>query len=365
MEEIYSIQISNKRSGFTNQLLAFITGLDYAKRVNKNIVVVDNMLTDFEKDEYIPFSHVVDLVHLNKILKDKNFNITVFDKNYFNIKLKSITYGNDGNDGNDDNIIDITEETKTNFYSNNILRIPKNIDLNDIKYDPDVGKMKKIFINYTINEKLITILYAEKRLTDIILNFNKKFDFKYTFGGVTAWNKKNIDYILSNLLYVNGCNAIAKKVIDEIPLKNKINVIHLRVEDDAIKHWSKMNKLSYDEFKEQICNKYIKLIIKYFDKDNHIIVLTYNIDNPVIKYMYDNGYKYSFVNKQNKMGRELNAAIDINVSRACNGTFIGCANIENNSGSTFSFYVHLLAKKNNAKTVMFDIDHINEPEKVY
>ncbi|ARF12331.1 hypothetical protein Klosneuvirus_5_1, partial [Klosneuvirus KNV1] len=193
----------------------------------------------------------------------------------------------------------------------------------------------------------------------------KKFDFKYTFGGVTAWNKKNIDYILSNLLYVNGCNAIAKKVIDEIPLKNKINVIHLRVEDDAIKHWSKMNKLSYDEFKEQICNKYIKLIIKYFDKDNHIIVLTYNIDNPVIKYMYDNGYKYSFVNKQNKMGRELNAAIDINVSRACNGTFIGCANIENNSGSTFSFYVHLLAKKNNAKTVMFDIDHINEPEKVY
>jgi len=278
---------------------------------------------------------------------------------FFNIQFKSITYGND------DNIIDITEETKARFYSNNILSIPKNIDLNDIKYDPDVGKMKKLFINYTINDKLITILYSEKRSTDIILNFNKKFDFKYTFGGVTKWNRENIDYILTNLLFNDRCITIAKKVIDEIPLKNKINMIHLRVEDDALKHWSIMNKTSYEDFKEKICKKYINLIIRYFDKQDHIVVLTYDIDNPVIKYMYDNGYKYSFVNKKNGLGRELNAAIDINVSRSCNGVFIGCANLENNSGSTFSFYVHLLAKKNNAKSVMFDIDHINDPEKVY
>jgi len=55
MEKLYCIQMSNKKSGFTNQLLAFITGLDYAKRANKNIVVVGNMLTDFEKDVYILF----------------------------------------------------------------------------------------------------------------------------------------------------------------------------------------------------------------------------------------------------------------------------------------------------------------------
>lgn len=359
MEEIYCAQISNIKSGFTNQLLAFITGLDYARRMKKNIMVIGNMLTDFEKNEYIQFSKVVNLEHLNKILQDNNINITVFDKNVFNIKLKNITYGI----GND--IIDITEEILTKYYSNNILCIPKNINFNDIKYDPIVGYAKKLFITYTINDKDFTTIYSEQRTNHIMLNFNKKFNFIYRFGGVTSWNRNEIDYILTNISFTDSCTAIAKKVINEIPLKNKINNIHLRIEDDALKHWSKMNKLSYDVFKEKICNKYIDLIIKYFDKNDHIFVLTYDTYNPVIKYMYENGYKYSFVNKNNNIGRELNAAIDINVSRACNGTFIGCANIENNSGSTFSFFAYLLAKKNNANAVMFDIDHIDEPEKVY
>jgi len=277
MEEIYCIKVSNTRSGFTNQLLAFITGLEHATYYKKNIVVIDNILTDFEKDDYISFSHVVDINHLNKILNDKNFNITVFDKDYFEIKLKNIMYGID------DNIIDIKQEICSKFYPNNVLSIPKDVDFNYIKYDPIVGKVKNLWINYTINDKEFTNIHHETRPYDIVLDFNKNFEFKYTFTGISWWNRENIDYILSNLLYTDRFINIATDFTSKI-LSKTINVVHLRVEDDAIKHITGLNNISYDDYKNRLCEKYITLISKYFDKNDHIIVLTYDINNPVIKF---------------------------------------------------------------------------------
>jgi len=358
MEEIYGIRISNPLSGLTNQFFSFTTGITFAIHYGKRIVVIDNLLTDYKTDNYISFSQVVNLNSLNALFKKNNINITVYDKDYFDYNLKQVEYGINTNK------IDITQEVMQKYYSNNRLLVPKNLDLNTIKCDPIGGVIKNLFVTFTINDKDFTYTYPENRNNDISLIFTKDIYYNYTFGGLNNCYRKIVETIVTNLEYTDRYNDIANNFVKKLD-SNKVNVIHLRLEDDAIKHWSGFsNRLPFDQFKDKLCKKYIGLITKYFDKSDNNIILTYNIDNDVIKFMKDNGYKYYFVDKQVDMGRELNAIIDIIISRSCNNIFIGNYNLDKLTGSTFSYYVHTQVKKNNAKTIMIDLQDLGVDEKI-
>ena len=242
MNNIFYLNISkpNKHSqnmGLCNQLYAIKGTCEYAYENNINTIVIENFLTDIVKKTYCNITEVVDLNHLNELLKI--YNIKVLDWN-----------------------------TDTGFEKTNVI-----------------------------------------------------------FDEAPYWNVSNgsyiSTYILSNLKFTSKFYDNA----DEILKKNKItaepcNVIHLRLENDAIEHWSKQNGLSPEEFKKILEIKYIKNIEKFINKNYITIVVASEYDNNVIKYLRDNGYLYLTTEKSFKE-RELNAIVDLIITQRCDRVILG------------------------------------------
>ena len=131
-----------------------------------------------------------------------------------------------------------------------------------------------------------------------------------------------------------------------------INVIHLRIEDDAIEHWSKINNLEYSLFKNILIKKYIEYISKYIIPEDFTFILTSSINNEVIDYLNINNYSFKITDKFFSNERELNAIIDFLTGKLCNNVYIGPGN------STFTQCI--LKCINNKKTILFNLDNIIE-----
>jgi len=181
----------------------------------------------------------------------------------------------------------------------------------------------------------------------------------HTFGWITDNNKEMFEHILTNIEYhqtfidysLNETNGINDKFL---------NIVHLRIEDDAITHWSKMNNMTSGEFKLTLETLYIILIKKHINKNDLTVILTHSSDNNVIQFLKENGYNYKTTQKHFE-GREQNAIVDLLVGKRCNNVFIGNFNFEKNSGSTFSYYISKLIDSSeniNIKNIHIDLDNI-------
>jgi hypothetical protein len=103
-------------------------------------------------------------------------------------------------------------------------------------------------------------------------------------------------------------------------------------------------------FKMLLVDKYLYLIKKYINKESFTIVNTYNKDNIIIKFLYQNGYKF-FTKKSNLSdGRECNALRDLLLARKMNNFFIGATR------STFSDFI--LNSASFKKSIMIDLDNV-------
>ena len=144
--------------------------------------------------------------------------------------------------------------------------------------------------------------------------------------------------ILSHLLFTPNLVSVPMKFLNSIVKKNtssynNIHVIHLRIEDDAIEHWSKANKLTTQKFRNLLVNKYTKLIEEHISPNELTILITGSINNEVVSFLKEKKYNYQYLVKQSRY-REINAIMDLILGKMCSGIFIGAA------GSTFS---HILA----------------------
>ncbi len=345
---MYYIKIGVLGSGFTNQLFSFITGLLIAYYRGEKIIIVDNFLNDFEKNNLSPISQILDINKINNYLMNK-YNMYIIDKNNIDFKLNYIKYGTK-------NIFyDLTDH----FINDTNVIIDTSIDFNRIKGDPLPNIKKQLFINYKINGNEIEEIYEEYRQDDIIISF-KDNTFKHTFGWINSINVDIFNDILLNIYYHDNLENISNNILNQINNNTPINVIHLRVENDAIQHWSKMNNLTEKNFKTYIENKYINLIEKYLNKDEKTIILSASQSNYVIEFLNENNYNYSFCDKYFK-DREKNAIIDYLVSKKCNNIFIGNFNFNNLNGSSFSYYIAKSLGKNINK-IMIDMDNVFENE---
>jgi hypothetical protein len=184
-------------------------------------------------------------------------------------------------------------------------------------------------------DEIYSNLYFSKYLMSYALNFiNEKVNY----------NSDNIVNQSDN----NSENA-----------KKKINVIHLRMENDAIDHWSKQNNMNQPLFKRLLTVKYIELIKNNIQKEDITLILTGDINNEVVQFMKENEYNIMFVDKKfndNQNGRELNAVVDLIIGRYCNNVFIGC------DGSTFSElllkYIPDVSDHGNVEKIAFDLNNI-------
>ena len=361
MNKIYFCKISNHGSGLCNQFFSLITGIINAFKMGKKVIIIDDFSNDYLKNDPIFFSSLIDIDKFNEFLKI-NYDMILIEKNNVNFTVKKVLYGYNGQ------YIDITNKIIKFFIKGNTLNIGTDLHLNYfVGFDPCPSLQKNLKLIYNLNGINIEEDYDEYNcfLKNPIVFDILKSSFNYTFGWINQIDRHMFDNILKNLCPSDKfINVSETFLLDrEIKTDDVINVIHLRVEDDAIEHWSRMNNMAPKIFTEIIINKYIRLIETYIDKNEHNIILSYNTNNPVIDYLSANNYKYYLIDKTEE-GREINAWTDLNIGRVANNVFIGNFNLVNLNGSTFSYYLLNYYNKD-IKKVIIDLDHIIENEKIY
>jgi hypothetical protein len=355
MNQLYYCRIAKPKSGLCNQLFALVTGIILAYQKKAKIVILCLFLNDYLSNNLTPISHIIDLKRLDDFIFS-NYGINILDKNYIKLTIHKVIYGVNNNFG------DITDIIIDRFYANNTLLIDTNVNLNLLGVgDPLFGQQKYVEITYSLNDITLTDKYEEKYgflKTPICFNLTNR-NFQYDMGWVNKYNKPMFDNILKNIVFLKKWNVpeIEKTKISNY---NKINIIHLRLEYDAIQHWSKMNNVSELQFQLYIENKYINIIQKYINKNDITVLLSYYTNNRVINFLKENGYNYHISSKIEKLGREINAIKDISIINMCNNIFIGNFNLKRLTGSSLSYY--LINKLSpNIKCITLDLDRITQP----
>lgn len=358
MKYIYYAKICVDKSGFTNQLFSLITAIITAHKANKKVVIVDKFLNDYSENSYSNISTILDITKINEYLK-KTYDIIILDRYNINFKIISMEYGSKPN------TIDITEEIVNKCYTPNKLYISNKINLNSLKGDPMPNKGKNLYIKFFINDYVFEEEHQEwcaYLINNIIFDLIDD-NFIHRFQWINYLDRDMFDNILKNITHNKYFLQLANNFINKLNTTNKINVIHLRIEPDAITHWAKQNKMNEIIFEQYINNKYIDIITKYVGINDENILLSYCVNNKVVDYLKLNNYKYHFINKQLYMGREVNAIVDSIIAENCNNIFIGNFNMQKLNGSTFSYLISQKLNQN-VKQILIDLDRVENDEVV-
>jgi hypothetical protein len=348
---MYYLKIGNNGAGFTNQIFALIGGIKIAYIMGEKIVIVDHFLNDINNITYSPISEIFNINKINEYLYN-NYGIIIVDKYNTKFDILTVQYGT-----NETNYIDITEYIKTNYYNKNLC-IDKKCCFNDIKGDPCPGIVKEIIIKYTISDYIIEEKHSENLKSNIEINFDGNYFFGV--GLINSSHNNMFDKILKNIEYNPEFIINSETILKNINTNKKINIIHLRLEEDGILHWSKQNNMSYDNFKESLEEKYINIIKKYISPIDENIILSSSLSNGVVDFLNNHNYNYRFIDKCFNE-RERNAIIDLLVSKCCNNIFISNFNMKNLNGSVFSYYIWKLMKDDVTK-IYIDLDKIHDDE---
>ena len=152
-----------------------------------------------------------------------------------------------------------------------------------------------MYINYSANNDTFTEELQEKnnKLENDFVIDNSSVDNSILNLFCFYCNTVMFDEIAKNIHYNNYFIDLTNEFIKEIDFNNKINIFHLRFEDDAIKHWSEINNMSIDEFKKCVENKYTKIIKRYIKKNDLTIILTSSLSNSIIDY-FENIFAYLY-----------------------------------------------------------------------
>jgi hypothetical protein len=325
----------------------------------KKIVVVDDCL---KKEEYVPISIFLDLDKVNGFLSRK-YGVKVFDKNITQVLFQSITYGIKYREKN------ISSEVLEHFCTDNVIHIKNDIDLNKVFGDPMIGVTKSINISYIIKHKyqeqhynIRQSEYAGFLETDLSHNFNiTNQNYILNENPIGQSDQYKFDNILQNIVFSDFLKENSEHFLQGIHMIDsklkKMNVVHLRLEDDAIIKYSKSSDETVKEsFKTKLVQKYIEMIEQHIDKNDETVLLTYCNENPVVEYLKANGYRYHFKEKHLESGREINSIIDFCIGLNCNNVFIGNFNNDTLTGSKFSYF---LSKQMQYNVKSFFIDICN------
>jgi hypothetical protein len=395
---MYYSKIGVQGAGLTNQLFCLITSIINAYKEGHKVVVVDQFLNDIKKTAYTPISSIFNLNTMNVFLKE-NYDLVIVDKTTaretrssenerFSHIFRSSTKENEGRVGGtvdsdpfsglhskkenasfellsvlygvNASYIDLTDCIIQQYVKNNTLFIPKDCCFNNINGDPSPGLIKNVILKYKVNEHIIEEIYNEYLTSDIVIDFDGPYN--YTFGWIDAFNNNMFEKILTNITYTDDFIYKAGLLLNQIPSGKKINIIHLRLEDDGIIHWSRQNNMSQNDYRTYLEQKYIYLIENYLDKNDENIILSHSFSNGVIDYLNSNNYNYRFITKFFNE-REKDAIVDFLVSKCCNNIFIGNFNINQATGSTFSYYIGKCMTTSVVK-IYIDLDRIYDAEVV-
>lgn len=359
MKQLYFCKIANSKAGLCNQLFALTTGIIKAFNEKKKVVILGGFLNDYSKNKITPISDIIDLNAFNNFIL-KHYGIHVIDAFHTTLTIQRVVYGTEDKQEN------ITSTIIEKFYRNNSLYIDTNVQLNLLGFgDPVPFKPKYVEITYALNGIMLIEKYNELNgvlQNSIVFNIDSS-NFHFDMGWINKHNRTMFDNILKNIVFLRKLHLpIAES--NYISNYHKINVIHLRLENDAIDHWSRMNKMQNLYFKNVIEQKYINIIKNYVNKNDLNILLSFSTNNPVIQFLKQNGYNIHISPKIEEWGREVNAIKDTTSIDLCNSIFIGNFNLVNLNGSSLSYYL-INKLKPNIKCITIDLDRILDNEQVF
>ena len=346
------VKLALSGSGFTNQIFSLITGIILAIHNGSKIIFVDYFSNDYSKSSYTKISEIFNISSINDYLYVK-YGVIIVDKYSNNFKFNYIKYG-----------------TKDKYYYLSCYEYPihikKNEQFNSLYGDPCPNNYKELTVNCSVYGYIINEIYPENLTTDLVIDF-ERCEYMSTFSWINTYNKDIFEDILTHIVFGNRFLIQSGSQIQYIyNMKNttsdKINVIHLRLEDDAIAHWSKMNNMTESCFQNSIETKYTELIKKYINKNDLTVVLTNSKKNGVFDFLHVEGYTFITLNKLYE-DRELNAIIELLVSKICNNRFIGNFNFTKLNGSTFSYFISKMLNSNVEK-ITIDLDKIVDSEQI-
>ncbi len=354
MDDYRYVDISKLGCGFTNQLGYIVTGLVSSIYEGKSGIIVSNFLERFDQESYRPISEIIDLNHINRFLE--KYHVSVIDINNVNYKILSIKYGTYWE------AKDIQLELLHKSHPNGLI-LKAGTMINDVFGDSYPGHRKTLFVVYSLNGTIHRRTYPEILNEPLELHFNQSniSPIKSDQCWISRVDIPLYDEIMVNIQFKPEFYYIASNIWNKF--KQKVNILHLRDDDDAIKFWGNINGMHEDVFSKLLCDKYIYLINKYVDPEQSLVVLTSNLFSPVITYLQNEGYTYHTTPKEFGDKRELNAIIDLLVAENANGTFIGNTNPINFHGSTYSYLLWKRLKKIE-KAVLIDLDVISSSEVV-
>jgi hypothetical protein len=312
--EYYALDICpNKTSGLCNQLYSITAGIKYCIQNKINIMFIDKFLKSININRYCLISEIIDIPKFNVYLK--KYNVHIIDFNNFNFIIENAELT--------DGIItkNVKDMIIDSYYQKNNFYIKKNS-----RFYLTNGNNKLIYLNIKYN--LDGYYFSEKYLiennelvSDIKFIFNYELmnfegNFNYKQDEVFFDILRNINF--SDIILYNS--FVRNKRLFKNKKTEKINAIHLRIEDDAINHYSKYLNMDTTTYKNIIENKYIQVISK-LNKNDLIIILSYSKENNVIDYLKKNGY--NFIMDENKVeDREISAIYDLLLGENCNDTYV-------------------------------------------
>lgn len=381
-ENVLFCKVGFYGTGLCNQLFCIVNTLTLAAtQLGSKVIILDDFISDIFADSPIPSCDVLNISRCNEMLKP--YKITLMYKNHITMNVTRVLFGL-----RHIGTTDITDAVKTHFFQNNHLCIPKGTFLNDYTgMDPCPNMRKQIYVEYTLNDVTLHRVFSEEKLF-----YRENLEIKHSnYDGKPhrtemsleePWlqriNRKDsytlsalFDYFLKSMefqsVFYEKANQFIQKIRENHSSESfsKLHVIHLRNEEDAIKHWSDINKLSIKEFSDAYNSHLYTTIENNMNKDEPIVVLTGFVeDNPVLHELEHRGYKL-YVRPNEDIGREMNAIIDLLCGMQCNGTYFG--NFVYNpidktlDGSTFSYTLFKLIESHCENTFVIDIDRIHDP----
>ena len=354
-------------SGLCNQFYALVGCMEYCLSNNNNnnnihtIIVVDGLLKEIGTNVYGSLNDVLDLKAINTFLEP--FHILIVDASSISLKIVQVLLDNK----ECNHLINVFSPFIKGLADNTKeMLIPDNIWFHSMT-DTTIGYSGKIELTIELNPftfyKVSLEIVGGHLLKPFHLDLsNNTFNQspQLFFG-----QSKNI-VLFANLLKHLSFQPCIEEIVDKYyPFSPtvKSNIIHLRVEKDAVDHfcqqWKELNPVI---IKTMIENKYIDCIFKYFSKEIPILILSGETDNRVTLFLKENGYTFAFMPKLFQY-REINAVIDLSTFKHCSNIFLGV--YESSFSYTFMYkWFHYMnnTTNNRAKAIIFKIldEELNE-----
>lgn len=344
-----------KTSGLCNQLYRILAAIQFASNNNIPIVCIDKFYKQINSDVLNAYCNISEVINMEKFneLVFNNYGVVLVDINHFNFKIKKLSYGIDELN------IDVTNEIVYNFFKNNRLEIYKDYNFNylykiiqKISNQNKQNNQNNLFLMIILEVNGMNIKIKENIINNtlednIIIDFSTIEFIPY---GSYDQNQKFVD-IMRNIPFADNILNKASDYINKVIKQNdKLNCIHLRLEEDAIIHWSKENNINEEDYKKLVEFNYIKTIKENIDKTIPTIILGSDYNNAVVEYMKQNDYNIILTPKFSKE-REISAIIDMHIGEECTHKYIFLFE----SSFSFTLLCRIKNKKNfNAVMINFN-----------